>query len=82
MIISQNNCNKIASKLGNTVKHKLSLAKTAPDNMIYNNKKYGMFHLWDRQMLLHGKNWNTRMNSDNLAGQCTYIRAQRLQNIA
>ena len=56
MIISQKECNKIASKLSNTIKHKLGLAKTAPNNIIYNNKEYGMFHIWDRQMLLHGKN--------------------------
>jgi hypothetical protein len=76
MILSQNECNKIASKLSNTIKHKLGLAKTAPNNMLYNNKEYGMFHIWDRQMLLHGNNWTTCMNSKNLAGQCTYIRAQ------
>ena len=57
MIISQKEWNKIASKLSNTIKHKLGLAKTAPNNIIYNNKEYGMFHIWDRLMLLHGKNW-------------------------
>jgi hypothetical protein len=82
MTLSETKCNNLTSKISNTIKHKLSLPKTAPNNCIFSNLEYGFFHLWDRQLLLHSTRWTERINNSNLAGKCARIALQQYQNLA
>jgi hypothetical protein len=81
MVLAQTTCDQIASKLGCTIKHKLGLASTTPNNALYNPLEYGFFHIWERQLLHHSSNWTQRIMASNHAGIMARIRAQETQNI-
>jgi hypothetical protein len=74
MVLSQNTCNHIAAMIGKTIKHKLHLSNTTPNNVIYNPLEYGFFHIWDRQIIHHSSRWTERINSMNIAGNIVRIR--------
>src|SRR6185369_11201990 len=81
MTLSTNTCNKFQSKISKTIKHKLGLATTTPNTVLYNPLEYGFFQIWERQIIHHGTNWQIRINSPNHAGILTRIRTQETQNI-
>jgi hypothetical protein len=80
MVISDTMCSKISAKLGRTIKHKLNLSITTPNNAIYSSLEYGFFNISERQILHHSTNWTNRIASDNIAGKLALLSLQELQN--
>src|SRR5271170_537265 len=82
LVLPKDTCNSIMSKITTSFKHKIGLASTAPNNMIFNKLEYGFHHIFERQVLLHASNWPLRINSTSLAGEIARHKLQALQNIA
>ena len=80
MILSEQCCNQLMSSIGKTFKHKVGLANTIPNNVLYNKLEYGLQHIFERQVQLHASNWTSRVNSSNISGEIARHRLQELQN--
>src|SRR4051812_43134126 len=80
MVLSEQECNKISGKINKVFKHKAGLPSTTPNSIIHADFGYKLFNLWDRQILLHGNNWVSRMNGHDTCSITTQIRLQQLQN--
>ena len=80
MTITEKQCEKTMGILNRTYKHKLNIAQTAPNTILYNPAEYGFFHIADRQILMHANNWYKRINDQGLLGKITRMRLQELQN--
>ena len=48
LVLTELECNKFQAPLSVILKHKLNQASTAPQNILYNNLEYDIYHLWDR----------------------------------
>jgi ribonuclease HI len=82
LVIPEKTCNNLMAKISSTFKHKVGLASTAPNNMIFNKLEYGIQHIFERQVQLHATNWITRINNNNISGEIARHRLQCLQNTA
>jgi hypothetical protein len=82
MVLSEETCNKLMTKITTSFKHKIGLASTVPNNMIYSQMEYGIFHLFERQIILHASNLTSRMNQTNIAAKIAEFRLQAVQNKA
>ncbi|RHZ75181.1 hypothetical protein Glove_217g84 [Diversispora epigaea] len=73
-------CKKINSICLKTFKHKARFAQTAINSIFHLKEGYNIFDIEDRQLQLHIKNFNDRINRDDLLGESTKIRLQQFQN--
>src|SRR5271170_2737313 len=81
MSLSEDECNKLNSKIIKIFKHKVHLSSIAPDCIIHADFGYKLFNLWDRQVLIQGKNLTDRINNQDLCSTTAKIRLQQLQNL-
>jgi len=82
MLVSNDFCNKVNSKLMSMAKQKMSFAKTTLNSIFYMKDGYNFFNLQDRQLQIHGSNWLKRLNDNTEVGTTTRIRLQNYQNEA
>src|SRR5277367_2625818 len=80
MILSENECDILNSKILQTFKNKNNLPTTTPNCILFSDFGYKLFNIWNRQLLLHGSNLQNRINNHNLCNNTTMIRLQQLQN--
>ena len=80
IILSENVCNKLNSMCLKVIKHKAGFAQTAINSLFFLNEGYKVFNINDRQIQMHGKNINDRLNRTDILGITTNIRLQQFQN--
>jgi hypothetical protein len=80
LVLSEPEYEKISSKINKVFKYKVNLSSTTPNCIIHTEFGYKLFNIWDRQILLHGNNWMTRINNQDSCSISSQIRLQQLQN--